>query len=174
MKISLKKLRSIIKECLLLEEKCPLCGTDGAYVGLNDVECPNPKCQRFHPSMNPSAKKAKTGTLNFGVWHDKDPRSIDFASLEILSPEAADALAAQWGQMNTNADVRDEVPIWVARKPDDTHEEELKDWLTDEWDSLKVEHEGTEYVLFCGTQDDEYGNIWNPNGPTGEWSSYMY
>lgn len=32
---------------LILEERCPYCNDPKAYVGLNDVECPNPKCKAF-------------------------------------------------------------------------------------------------------------------------------
>jgi predicted RNA-binding Zn-ribbon protein involved in translation (DUF1610 family) len=39
------QLRNIISENLLAEAKCPGCGDDRAYIGLNAVECPNPDCR---------------------------------------------------------------------------------------------------------------------------------
>lgn len=32
---------------ILTEAKCPACGNAAAYIGLNDVECPNKSCQFF-------------------------------------------------------------------------------------------------------------------------------
>ncbi len=32
---------------LLIESTCPACGSPGAYHGLHDVECDNPKCKFF-------------------------------------------------------------------------------------------------------------------------------
>lgn len=31
----------------LLESRCPHCGSQGAYVGLNEVECANRRCESF-------------------------------------------------------------------------------------------------------------------------------
>lgn len=169
MKITLRKLRALLRETLLLEEKCPLCGTDGAYIGLNDVECPNPNCDRFTPSLAPTKKKGIKGTLRFGVWSDHDPRSIDFASLQVLSIEAADAMEAN---VSAEGEELDDVPIWVATDPTQTNEEELQDWMAAEWDNLAVDHGGKKYVLFYGTEDDEYGNMWDAS--LGEWQSYMF
>lgn len=36
-----------IDKILMLETKCPYCGTEGAYVGATSVECTNPKCRFF-------------------------------------------------------------------------------------------------------------------------------
>lgn len=52
MRITLSELRSVIREeirrsCLLTEAACPVCGTDGAYIGLHKVECVNPSCRHF-------------------------------------------------------------------------------------------------------------------------------
>ena len=47
MKIQLQALKNLIRESLLLETDCPVCGSDGAYVGLNDVECSNPRCDHY-------------------------------------------------------------------------------------------------------------------------------
>ena len=55
MKIKWNSLRRLIREeikrsGLLTEVACPVCGTEGAYVGLHDVECVNPKCRHYVPS----------------------------------------------------------------------------------------------------------------------------
>jgi len=44
MKIKIKTLKKIIKEAILLEEKCPYCGDMRAYVGMSEVDCENPTC----------------------------------------------------------------------------------------------------------------------------------
>jgi len=32
---------------ILMEVRCPACGTERAYVGFSSVECPNPLCQHY-------------------------------------------------------------------------------------------------------------------------------
>ena len=46
MKISLHEVRQIVRS-ILRETLCPVCRGPDAYVGLNDVECPNPSCPKF-------------------------------------------------------------------------------------------------------------------------------
>ncbi len=53
-------------ENVLAEAKCPLCGTDGAYVGLNDVECPNQKCSKYEPNL------VKKSGKKWAVWYPED------------------------------------------------------------------------------------------------------
>ena len=54
MKSGLSGLRRLIREeitrSLLVEVACPVCGVEGAYVGLHNVECANPKCRHYKPS----------------------------------------------------------------------------------------------------------------------------
>lgn len=52
---------------LILEAKCPSCGSEGAHVGLRDVHCPNPKCPHFDP-----AQKALSAPKASGGWHSAD------------------------------------------------------------------------------------------------------
>lgn len=57
MKIKWNSLRRLIREeikrsGLLTEVACPVCGTEGAYVGLHDVECANPSCAHYKRSEN--------------------------------------------------------------------------------------------------------------------------
>jgi len=66
MKIRIGVLRRLLKENLLAEAKCPSCGSDNAYTGLNNVECPNRDCDLFHPRAAEdvrvaAAKAAKSG-----------------------------------------------------------------------------------------------------------------
>jgi hypothetical protein len=53
-RIRLSALRRLIKEelSLLAESRCPVCGAEGAYVGLNDVECVNPSCTHYKRPEN--------------------------------------------------------------------------------------------------------------------------
>lgn len=37
---------------ILHEAKCPSCGSVGAYVGLNNVECPNSSCKNYKKSVS--------------------------------------------------------------------------------------------------------------------------
>jgi hypothetical protein len=53
MKISKDVLREFI-ESILTEATCPKCGDPGAYVGFNDVECPNPGCSHYVPPTSTS------------------------------------------------------------------------------------------------------------------------
>jgi len=46
-KISVKKLKKLIHEALLVEATCTSCGDPNAYVGLYSCECPNRKCKFF-------------------------------------------------------------------------------------------------------------------------------
>lgn len=55
MKTRLGKLKKLL-ERLLFESTCPECGRDGAYVGLNDVECKNPRCRHFSGENGQSVK----------------------------------------------------------------------------------------------------------------------
>lgn len=48
-----------IKKVLMLEAKCPYCGSEGAYVGATSVECTNPRCKFFKSNL-------KTIELVFG------------------------------------------------------------------------------------------------------------
>ena len=62
----------------LQETTCPMCGTDGAYVGLNAVECPNPKCSKFKASKSgatssSSNKPVKAGKARWVVGIGFDP-----------------------------------------------------------------------------------------------------
>ncbi len=61
----------------LEETTCPMCGTDGAYVGLNAVECPNPKCNKFKASAGGSSsssnKPVKSGKTRWVVGIGFDP-----------------------------------------------------------------------------------------------------
>lgn len=54
--------------------KCPLCGADGAYVGLRVVECPNPDCKHHKPI--PEAKPVDE-TVSLGT-DDVDWSSVVF------------------------------------------------------------------------------------------------
>ena len=47
----------ILTKALLSETKCPFCGSE-AYVGLNKVECNNPKCAHYKP---PTASTQEPG-----------------------------------------------------------------------------------------------------------------
>lgn len=44
-------IREEIKRSLLTEVACPVCGAEGAYVGLRKVECTNPSCKFYVPSQ---------------------------------------------------------------------------------------------------------------------------
>ena len=46
MQITLKEFREIVRS-VLSEATCSACGNKQAYIGLNDVECPNPQCKNF-------------------------------------------------------------------------------------------------------------------------------
>lgn len=76
-RIRLSALRWLIKEelSLLTESRCPVCGTEGAYVGLNDVECVNPRCTHY----------AKPAPSHNGGIRESVP---DRASLEAEFPGA--------------------------------------------------------------------------------------
>jgi len=37
----------LLRENLLVESTCTLCGDPNAYIGMNSCECPNPKCRFF-------------------------------------------------------------------------------------------------------------------------------
>jgi hypothetical protein len=48
-----------LDEALILEGKCPFCGSQ-AYIGLNTVECTNPKCSKYKnsgPKLGPEFDK---------------------------------------------------------------------------------------------------------------------
>jgi len=62
---------------LILEEKCPYCGDPQAYVGMNDVECPNKNCKGF------SQRQADEVTPSA-------PASIE--SIEVTNVERADGM----------------------------------------------------------------------------------
>ena len=48
LKSTLKQLRKLIRESLLLTESvCPSCGNKDAYIGLRKVECPSKSCKFF-------------------------------------------------------------------------------------------------------------------------------
>lgn len=44
------KLTEVVK--IIREAKCPMCGTEDAYIGLNTVECPNPQCSKYEPALS--------------------------------------------------------------------------------------------------------------------------
>jgi len=71
MKINLRQLRHLIREALLLEAKCPGCGTEGAYIGMNDVECPNRGCKFFSQRQKDEASN-KPVTRDFSGAIDRD------------------------------------------------------------------------------------------------------
>jgi hypothetical protein len=65
----LPRMVEVFGRYLLREAKCPKCGTDGAYVGLNDVECPNPKCANFKKGVaDPAVAKIEEKIKLWGVW----------------------------------------------------------------------------------------------------------
>ena len=63
MKLTLGRLRKVLKENrltrFLVEAKCPYCGSEGAYIGFNSVECVNMNCDHFdHQGAEVAQKKA--------------------------------------------------------------------------------------------------------------------
>lgn len=92
--------------------------------------------------------------------------SITIEQLAEYSPEAATAaLQLDEGERG--------LVFWVLDSPSATNEEELEDWLNDDWDTLCVEHGGQHYVLFAGDSvDDEYGWMWDES--SHDWISYNF
>ena len=81
MKIRWNSLRRLIREeikrsGLLTEVACPVCGTEGAYVGLHDVECVNKKCKFYVPSGDVGDTAASPSTnihqISFGFGPNSD------------------------------------------------------------------------------------------------------
>ena len=52
---------AVLKRLISLNEAaCPTCGTEGAYVGFSDVECPNPSCVHYlKPAATNDSEKQK-------------------------------------------------------------------------------------------------------------------
>lgn len=176
MKTTLGKLRSILMETkvMLVEGVCPGCGSKGAYIGMNDVECDNPKCKHFsqkqaspQPQPQPQAPQLGSG---FGIG-GACLQEIDFATLMTLDQVAAmayDVDHASGGQRDGEKDV-----IFVFCDPSATNEGELQERLEDEWSTITIQHNGQRYALAYGDSvDDEYGWLWEPTTQT--WVSYMY
>ncbi len=69
---------------LILEEKCPYCNDPHAYVGMSEVECPNPRCKAFSQrqadDVAPAAPKPQGGGLpHWGLGGSRKPARQDFA-----------------------------------------------------------------------------------------------
>ena len=48
--------------------------------------------------------------------------------------------------------------FWTIKRPDDTNEEELAEFLAEFWDDLVIDFNNEKVVLLCGHSiDDEYG-----------------
>lgn len=46
--------------------KCPKCKTEGAYVGLNTIECPNRHCDCY----DQSAEKRSSKAMSRAAWQE--------------------------------------------------------------------------------------------------------
>lgn len=53
-----------------------------------------------------------------------------------------------------------------------TNEPELAEWLIECWDDIVLEFEGQQFVVLCGSYDDEYGEFWDRSA--GVWCSYCF
>jgi hypothetical protein len=82
-KESVELLRSVISRLVterLSETKCPACGADGAYWGLNHVECPNEKCKNFVKGKDADQPETKAASdESFAL--DADDKDVLLAAL---------------------------------------------------------------------------------------------
>ena len=90
MRNGLNGLRRLIREeiarSLLVEVACPVCGVEGAYVGLHKVECANPSCKFYVPYHGGGEVKKRTRAQ---ATPGTPINSVD--ELEDKCPEAFDA-----------------------------------------------------------------------------------
>lgn len=79
------RLTEVFRRRLMREAKCPRCGTDGAYVGLNDVECTNPNCDKY---------KANTSgpTSGLKVFRGRDAAKVAPDLAKYIDSEYGDPL----------------------------------------------------------------------------------
>ena len=76
MKITLHEVRQFVRS-VLKESICPVCGSKGAYIGLNTVECPNKSCARFSPEQMNGEPKPVHVMKSVEVDWAADPRDPD-------------------------------------------------------------------------------------------------
>lgn len=73
----------------ITEAKCPGCGHDGAYIGLNSVECSNPSCKFFDKKMGGDQPKSKTPP----EWRKK----VEDGATRYLGPKWKEAIDKHQG-----------------------------------------------------------------------------
>jgi hypothetical protein len=88
--------------------------------------------------------------------------------------------------LRSNVDKEELDVLWIMTAPpvkqeddedgyetwSETNEPELAEYVASAWDELAISVGGQQVVVFCGTWDDEYGNVWNNS--SGEWENYNY
>lgn len=73
MKINLQELRLLVRS-IIQESICPACNGDGAYIGLNKVECSNKACRLYVPTEKESAP---TGAVSLDAVRAHFPGAIE-------------------------------------------------------------------------------------------------
>jgi len=116
---------------LILEETCPFCGGSKAYVGLNDVECPNRKCKAFSQRQADDVRPA---------GHDMDALRQELGKdglLFYLDEEELLQIAKRFGAIAWDSSGGGTDDPWITvLRPDGSHEDfegpELGDDVTPE------------------------------------------
>lgn len=118
------------------------------------------------------------------------------SGIKVITADELKRIASRVGEAFENLDdlggyfdEGDTVPIWImTEKPvplsvenedayvdekwSQTNEPELAERIAEGWDEYAVTVGDQQIVILCGTEDDEYGWLWN--NALGEWENYMY
>jgi len=137
MKITLREFRHFVRA--LVESVCPVCGGDGAYIGLNDVECPNKACPKF------SVKQLNAGEEESDEYEPNklpgDYVHLDRYQMQQQFPDALEAWEEEWGPVPTgDEDGHEGVFQWssdeqqlLAVPGEVPGIDEIKTWYGDRW-----------------------------------------